>query len=67
VAASLQAPELFKIAQDLRRIRIEAQVNEADVGAVAEGNLVEFTVDAYPERRFQGKGVASAAWRRRAQ
>ena len=55
VAASLQAPELFKIAQDLRRIRIEAQVNEADVGAVAEGNLVEFTVDAYPERRFQGK------------
>ena len=34
VAASLQAPELFKIAQDLRRIRIEAQVNEADVGAV---------------------------------
>src|SRR5262245_30830472 len=55
VAASLQAPELFKIAQDLRRIRIEAQVNEADVGAVAEGNAVEFTVDAYPERRFQGK------------
>lgn len=55
VAASLQAPELFKIAQDLRRIRIEAQVNEADVGAVAEGNAVEFTVDAYPERRFEGK------------
>src|SRR6185295_1132144 len=55
VAASLQAPELFKIAQDLRHIRIEAQVNEADVGAVAEGNAVEFTVDAYPERRFQGK------------
>jgi HlyD family secretion protein len=55
VAASLQAPELFKIAQDLRRIRIEAQVNEADVGAVSEGNYVEFTVDAYPERRFQGK------------
>ncbi|HEU0061598.1 MAG TPA: efflux RND transporter periplasmic adaptor subunit [Hyphomicrobiaceae bacterium] len=55
VAASLQAPELFKIAQDLRRIRIEAQVNEADVGIVAEGNPVEFTVDAYPERRFQGK------------
>lgn len=55
VAASLQAPELFKIAQDLRRIRIEAQVNEADVGAVAEGNEVEFTVDAYPERRFAGR------------
>jgi HlyD family secretion protein len=55
VAASLQAPELFKIAQDLRRIRIEAQVNEADVGAVAEGNGVSFTVDAYPERKFAGK------------
>ncbi len=48
VAASLQAPELFKIAQDLSRIRIEAQVNEADVGAVAEGNAATFTVDAYP-------------------
>jgi len=55
VAASLQAPELFKIAQDLRRIRIEAQVNEADVGAVAKGNPVTFTVDAYPERRFTGR------------
>lgn len=55
VAASLQAPELFKIAQDLSRIRIEAQVNEADVGAVAEGNAVSFTVDAYPERTFEGR------------
>lgn len=55
VAASLQAPELFKIAQDLRHIQIEAQVNEADIGAVAEGNAVAFTVDAYPERRFEGK------------
>lgn len=55
VAASFQAPELFKIAQDLRRIRIEAQVNEADVGAVAEGNPVTFTVDAYPERKFEGR------------
>lgn len=55
VAASLQAPELFKIAQDLRRIRIEAEVNEADVGVVAEGNPVTFTVDAYPDRTFKGK------------
>jgi HlyD family secretion protein len=55
VAASLQAPELFKIAQDLSRIRIEAQVNEADVGAVAEGNDVTFLVDAYPERQFEGR------------
>lgn len=55
VAASLQAPELFKIAQDLRRIRIEAQVNEADVGSVSEGNPCTFTVDAYPDRSFEGK------------
>lgn len=55
VAASLQAPELFKIAQDIRRIRIEAQVNEADVGVVQEGNPVSFTVDAYPEKTFEGK------------
>ncbi len=54
VAASLQAPELFKIAQDLRRIQIEAQVNEADVGAIKQGNSVEFTVDAYPDERFHG-------------
>lgn len=55
VAASLQAPELFKIAQDLSRIRIEAQISEADVGAVAAGNAVEFKVDAHPERRFRGR------------
>ena len=55
VAASLQAPELFKIAQDIKRIRIEAQVNEADVGVVTEGNKVAFTVDAYPDRTFEGK------------
>lgn len=55
VAASFQAPELFKIAQDLSRIRIEAQVNEADVGSVAEGNPATFTVDAYPERKFTGR------------
>lgn len=55
VAASLQAPELFKIAQDLSRIRIEAEVNEADVGMVAEGNSATFTVDAYPDRQFDGR------------
>lgn len=55
VASSFQAPELFKIAQDLSRIRIEAQVNEADVGSVAEGNPVTFTVDAYPDREFEGR------------
>ncbi len=55
VAASLQAPELFQIAQDLSRIRIEAQVNEADVGSVAEGNPVAFSVDAYSDREFEGR------------
>jgi HlyD family secretion protein len=54
VAASLQAPELFKIAQDLSHIRIEAQVNEADVGAVAQGNTATFVVDAYPDKQFEG-------------
>lgn len=55
VASSLQSPELFKIAQDLSRIRIEAEVNEADVGMVAEGNTATFTVDAYPDRQFEGR------------
>ena len=55
VAASLQAPELFRIAQDLRSIYIEAQVNEADVGAIAQGNPATFTVDTYPGRLFEGK------------
>lgn len=54
VASSLQAPELFQIAGDLRRIRIEANVDEADVGVVAKGNPATFTVDAYPEREFHG-------------
>ena len=54
VAASLSAPRLFTIAQDLTRIQIDAQVDEADIGTVARGNLAQFTVDAYPERRFQG-------------
>ncbi|WP_171946523.1 efflux RND transporter periplasmic adaptor subunit [Hyphomicrobium sp. CS1GBMeth3] len=55
VAASLQAPELFQIAQNLARVRIEAQVNEADVGAVAQGNESTFTVDAYPDKQFEGR------------
>jgi HlyD family secretion protein len=55
VASSFQAPELFRIAQDLRRIQIEAQVNEADIGQVSAGNPVTFTVDAYPDLTFRGK------------
>lgn len=54
VAASLQAPVLFEIAQDLSKIQIEADVNEADIGSVKEGNDVTFSVDAYPDREFTG-------------
>jgi HlyD family secretion protein len=55
VAASLQAPVLFKIAQDLREMQIEASVAEADVGLLQEGQPVRFTVDAFPERAFEGR------------
>ena len=54
VAASLQAPVLFKIAEDLAKMEIVLAVDEADIGQVAEGQRVSFTVDAYPERQFEG-------------
>ncbi len=54
VAASLQAPKLFVIAEDLSRMQVEAAVDEADIGRVEKGQRVEFTVDAYPDRNFQG-------------
>ncbi len=54
VAASLNSPTLFIIANDLRKMRIEAAVSEADVGGVAEGQTVNFTVDAFPARKFSG-------------
>jgi HlyD family secretion protein len=54
VAASLSSPTLFRIAQDLRQIQIEANVDEADIGNVREGNPVSFTVDAYPDMTFSG-------------
>lgn len=55
VAASLSSPILFRIAQDLREIQIEANVDEADIGNVREGNPVSFTVDAYPDQTFHGE------------
>ena len=55
VAASLQAPVLFTIAQDLGEIRIEASVDEADIGNVREGAEARFTVDAFPDREFNGQ------------
>jgi HlyD family secretion protein len=54
VAASLSAPKLFTIAQDLSRVQIEAQVDEADIGQVTRDNTVSFTVDAYPDVTFKG-------------
>lgn len=55
VAASFSAPVLFRIAQDLSDIQIEANVDEADIGNVRAGNLVSFTVDAYPDSEFVGE------------
>jgi HlyD family secretion protein len=55
VAASFQTPTLFKIARDLSRMQIDSNVAEADIGKVEVGQPVRFTVDAYPERRFEGR------------
>ena len=54
VAASLQAPELFKIAEDLGKMKIELAVDESDIGQVKEGQAVSFTADAFPDRQFKG-------------
>jgi HlyD family secretion protein len=54
VAASLQAPTLFSLAGDLRTMRVETRVDEADIGRVRAGQTVSFRVDAYPERQFDG-------------
>jgi len=55
VAASLSAPILFELASDLSRMQIHANVSEADIGRVAEGQIVEFQVDAYRDRVFKGE------------
>ena len=54
VAASLQTPTLFKIAQDLSRMQIDANFAEADIGNIRVGQTVRFTVDAFPNRSFKG-------------
>jgi len=54
VAASLQAPVLFTIAEDLTKMHIEASVPESDVGRLAVDMPVQFTVDAFPSQRFRG-------------
>jgi len=54
VAASLQAPELFVIAQDLREMQVEASIDEAEVGRIRVGQVATFTVDSFPGRTFRG-------------
>src|SRR5207253_7469433 len=54
VAASLQAPTLFSVAQDLTKMQVDTNVSEADVGRVQVGIPATFTVDAYPGRVFKG-------------
>jgi HlyD family secretion protein len=54
VAASLQAPTLFTIAEDLEKMQVHAAVSEADVGRLAPGMPASFVVDAYPDQRFKG-------------
>jgi HlyD family secretion protein len=55
VASSLQAPVLFSIAEDLRQMEVQVDVDEADVGKVREGQDATFSVDAYPERKFSAR------------
>lgn len=54
VASSFSTPELFTIAQDLTNMQVVADVDEADIGDVKEGERVSFTVDAYPDNTFEG-------------
>ncbi|MGV8998008.1 MAG: efflux RND transporter periplasmic adaptor subunit [Parvibaculaceae bacterium] len=55
VAATFETPTLFTLADDLRRMELQVNVDEADVGQVRDGQLATFTVDAYPNRLFQAK------------
>jgi HlyD family secretion protein len=57
VAASFQAPVLFEIANDLAKMQIDCNVDEADIGSIKEGQQATFTVDAFPEEVFQGKVI----------
>ncbi len=54
VAASFQTPDMYLLARDLRQMVIQTSVSEADVGLIKSGQAVHFTVDAYPEREFEG-------------
>jgi HlyD family secretion protein len=54
VASSFSTPEIFTIAQDLTQMKVEANVDESDIGQVKVGQRVEFTVNAYPDEKFEG-------------
>ncbi|MFM8818939.1 MAG: efflux RND transporter periplasmic adaptor subunit [Phenylobacterium sp.] len=54
VAASFQAPVLFRIARDFDRVKVKISVDEADIGGVKEGQAVTFSVDAFPDQVFEG-------------
>jgi len=57
VAASFQAPVLFKIANDLSKMQVECSIDEADIGKIQEGQETRFTVDAFPDEQFTGKVI----------
>jgi HlyD family secretion protein len=58
VAASFQTPVLFKIAEDLRHMKLHLDVDESDIGQVSEGQMAAFRVDAYPGRSFAARIVS---------
>jgi HlyD family secretion protein len=58
VAAQFQTPVLFTLASDLSRMELQVDIDEADIGVVHEGQAATFTVDAYPQRRFDAKLVS---------
>jgi HlyD family secretion protein len=58
VAATFQTPVLFTLASDLSMMQLDVDIDEADVGVVKEGQLANFTVDAYPQRRFEAKLIS---------
>jgi hypothetical protein len=55
VAASFQTPTLFLIASDLKKMEVDTNVSESDIGGLKEGNPATFTVDAFPKRTFTGR------------
>ena len=55
VAASLQAPKLFVIAKDLSQMQVESRIDEADIGRIRPGLTASFTVDAFPDRTYEGR------------